>query len=211
MKAAVNRFVSMLTPYRAMTRSAAHLDAQYQRGTWDFMWSLGELGRFSVLAGYCRFLRPGASVLEVGCGEGILQDRLDPASYRRYVGVDIAESAIGRARARTAGRAGSAGPEVEFVTADATTYDPATTFDIIIFNESLEYFEDPLALVRRYEPFLAADGFFIASIYRGPDTVRWRRIWKRLDTAYREHDHTTVTNAAGMSWDLRVLVRRDPL
>ena len=73
----LTRLIARLRPYQPMIRSREHLDGQYKNGTWDYLWSIGELARFSVVAGYCRFLRPGGAILEIGCGEGVLQDRLD--------------------------------------------------------------------------------------------------------------------------------------
>jgi hypothetical protein len=81
MNESVKRLMSMVMRYQPVRRSAAHFDDQYRRGTWDYLRSLGEVGRFSVLSGYCRLLRPQGSLLEIGCGEGVLQDRLDRTSY----------------------------------------------------------------------------------------------------------------------------------
>jgi SAM-dependent methyltransferase len=184
-----------------MAGSRERLDREYARGSWDYLWSLGELARFSVLAGYCHFLKPGGRLLEIGCGEGVLQARLDPARHTRYVGVDISAEPIERARARTKGD----GERTAFVSADAAAWEPRETFDLILFNECLEYFEDPLALVRRYEPFLAPDGAFLVSMFAGVDTLRTRRIWRWLEEVYDVEDATRVTNNAGLTWVLKVL------
>jgi SAM-dependent methyltransferase len=196
----------MLLPYRSMPASRQLLNDQYRKGKWDYLWSLSEFARFSVVAGYCRLLRPGGSVLEVGCGEGVLQDRMDQSSYRKYVGIDLSDDAIQRAQARVQSTAASGRLlPVTFVVANALAYVPAETFDVIVFNESLEYFTDPVAAVRRYEGFLTGDGIFIVSIFRGPDTMRWKRIWRRLAHVYTTDDSTSVTNKSGMTWDIRVL------
>ena len=39
--------------------------------------------------------------------------------------------------------------------ADAAEYESDERFDVIVFNECLYYFDDPLALVRKYERFYA--------------------------------------------------------
>lgn len=198
---AARRWLSLILPYRKMTGGRERLDAEYARGSWDYLRSLGELGRFSVLAGYCHYLKPGGRILEIGCGEGILQERLDPARYSRYVGVDVSAEAIGRAQAREPGSDG----RTAFVCADAAAWEPGETFDLIAFNECLEYFDDPLGLVRRYEPALAPDGAFLVSMFAGLDTTRTRRIWRWLEEAYPVEDVTRVTNRAGLTWVLKVL------
>jgi hypothetical protein len=50
---------------------------------------------------------------------------------------------------------------------------------------------------------------FIASVFRGEDDVRWQQIWQRLAHRYHTDDATTVTNAKGLTWDIRVLSRNN--
>lgn len=202
---AFTRLVSMLQPCRSMPASRQLLNDQYRKGKWDYLWSLSEFARFSVVAGYCRLLRPGGCVLEVGCGEGVLQDRMDQSSYRKYVGIDLSDDAIQRAQARVQSTAANGLLPVTFVVADALAYVPSETFDVIVFNESLDYFADPVAAVSRYERFLTGNGIFIVSNFRGPDTMRWKQIWRRLAHVYTTDDATSVTNNSGMTWDIRVL------
>jgi 2-polyprenyl-3-methyl-5-hydroxy-6-metoxy-1,4-benzoquinol methylase len=200
------RFLSAVLPYRPMNGAREHLEAQYEQGTWEYLWSIDELGRSSVVAGYCRFLRPGGALLEVGCGEGILQDRLDRSAYSRYVGVDIALNAIRRATARLADRPHDpSGPDIRFVVADAVSFEPGGTFDVIIFNECLEYFEHPLSVMRRYERMLNDGGWFIASIFEGRETLRWKKIWRMINQRYRTYDATRVVHGTGLAWNIRVL------
>jgi SAM-dependent methyltransferase len=85
---------------------------------------------------YLRLLVPeGASVLEIGCGNGQLLAALKP---RRGVGIDISESMIALARAEH--------PEYEFHVANAE--DPAAyenitgPFDTIILADTVGYLED---------------------------------------------------------------------
>lgn len=198
---AARRWLSRILPYRKMAGGRERLDAEYARGSWDYLRGPGELARFSVLAGYCHYLKPGGRILEIGCGEGILQERLDRSRYSRYVGLDISAEAIARAEVREPGADGRAA----FVCADAAAWEPGETFDLIAFNECLEYFDDPVALVRRYEPALAPHGLFLVSMFAGLDTTRTRRIWRWLEEVYRVEDATRVTNHAGLTWVLKVL------
>ena len=196
---AVRRGLSLVLPYRKMRGGREKMDSDYAHGKWDYLRGIGELGRFSILVGYCHFLKPGGRILEIGCGEGILQERLDRTRYSRYVGVDVSAEAVDRATAR------GGDDRTTFVCADAALWQPEETFDLIVFNECLEYFDDPLAVVRHYEPALAPGGAFLVSMFTGVETARTLRIWKWLESAYAVEDATRVTNKAGISWILKVL------
>jgi SAM-dependent methyltransferase len=191
------RRLSALLPYRPMDGGRPLLDAEYSSGVWDCLRELEELSRFSVIAGYCHHLKDQGSILEIGCGEGILQERLNGARYSRYVGVDISAEAIRRAVRKQ-------DKKNLFVAEDANTYVPTEQFDIIIFNECLEYFAAPLNLVRRYHSFLKEDGIYIISMFVCLDTVRTKRIWKMLESLYKAKVETYVSNGKGYSWIIKV-------
>lgn len=193
---ALQRGLSLVLPYRRMRGGREKMDSDYAHGKWDYLRGIEELGRFSLLVGYCHFLKPGGRILEIGCGEGILQGRLDPARYSRYVGVDVSAEAIQRARSDE---------KTAFVRADAAVWEPGEAFDLIVFNECLEYFDDPLAVVRHYEPSLAPGGAFLVSMFAGVETARTLRIWRWLESVYAVEDATRVTNRAGLTWVLKVL------
>lgn len=188
----VQRMGSLRRSRRIAT--AESWSTEYRCGRWDYLRSLDELAHYSVVAGYCKFLRPGGAILDLGCGEGVLLDALDSQTYSTYVGVDIAPAAIERALARCNG-------ERQFATADVATYTPSSCFDVIIFNESLYYLSDPLAVVRRYENFLKPDGLFVVSMYLYAKAP----LWRQLGSAYDIVDSTAVANKNGMVWHCKVL------
>src|SRR5262249_14066005 len=68
----------------------------YRDGNWGFLAELSVIGHYSDLVGYLAHLRPGAAILDVGCGEGLLFERFRPYGYSRYVGLDLSETAIAR-------------------------------------------------------------------------------------------------------------------
>ena len=72
----------------------ARWEREYASGRWSYLGGVDELAHYSVIVGYYAFLKPGGSVLDVGCGEGILQTRLSPHGYCRYLGIDFAAGAI---------------------------------------------------------------------------------------------------------------------
>jgi SAM-dependent methyltransferase len=165
---------------------AAVWEAQYAAGRWDFLAGLDQLARYSVIAGYIHYLKPGAAVLDVGCGEGLLLRSYRPYGYVRYLGVDIAANAIARLGAAEDAR-------TRFVCADAESFQPDERFDVIVFNESLYYFRDPLATFARYLQFLHNDGIIIVSTFLGsPRAVsilrRLRERYALLDEVQIKHD-----------------------
>jgi SAM-dependent methyltransferase len=192
------RVGSAVLPYRPMQGGRDLLDSEYRSGDWDYLASDQELPRFAVVAAYCLRFGEGRRILEIGCGEGLLPDRIGPGRYAEFVGLDISEAAIERASAREHENA-------TFVAADAATFVPETSFDVIVFHEVLEYFEDPIGLVRRYDRWLADDGVLVVSQYDAPDTVRTRRIWRGLEIHYRHELEARVITAPRMRWIVRVL------
>jgi 2-polyprenyl-3-methyl-5-hydroxy-6-metoxy-1,4-benzoquinol methylase len=192
-----SRWLSAVLPYQAIKGGRDLLNAEYARGDWDYLRDLTELSRFSVVAGYCQYFQPGGTILEIGCGEGILQERLGSFNYKRFVGVDVSDEAIQRACQKQ-------DEKTLFIREDAATYTPDEQFDIVVFNESLEYFDDPLFIVQRYEQFLAQKGIFILSMFAALDTVRTKRIWKQIETVYIPRAETTVSTQPGYSWVIKV-------
>jgi len=191
------RWLSRFMPYQASTADQTVFDAEYANGAWQCLRSVTELPRFSVITGYCQYYKPLGAILDIGCGEGILQESLGPARYQRYVGVDFSQEAIQLARPKQ-------DEKTSFVHADARTYVPAAAFDVIIFNECLYYFADPLAVVRRYEPFLAPNGIYIVSMFAEQETVRTKFIWKMLAQVYPRVAETMVSTRARHRWFIKV-------
>jgi len=168
-------------------------ETQYRAGGWDFMKSLDELARYSVITGYLHHLKPGGALLDVGSGEGILRDKMIPFGYSRYVGVDLSEAAVEAGRAKP-------DPRAAFVAADAEAYTPSEAFDAIVFNECVYYFKDPLATVARYKSFLEDGGLLIVSMFR---SRRADVIAKRLEEAHELLEEVAVTNRKG-TWVVRI-------
>jgi len=172
-------------------------EEQYRQGGWELMRRFDEVARYSVIAAYLHHLRPGGSVLDVGCGEGLLADHLRPFGYSRYLGVDLSETAIGQAAGRT-------DATTAFAAADAESYVPPERWDAIVFNECVYYFNDPVGTVGRYEAFLAEGGVFVVSTFR---SRRADVIARRLTETYRLIEETAITNRKG-TWVVRVLEAR---
>jgi 2-polyprenyl-3-methyl-5-hydroxy-6-metoxy-1,4-benzoquinol methylase len=170
---------------------------QYGQGSWDYLSDLEELGRYSVIAGYVTAVRPRGAVLDVGCGEGLLQRRLAP-HYERYVGIDLSSEAIRRAEQKS-DRAAS------FHAVDATAFETDETFDIIVFNEVLSYFEAPLAVVNKYRGLLRDEGRLVISMSVFGKSLR---VWGAIKDALTVEDEVVVTHQRGRAWVVQLLAPR---
>jgi 2-polyprenyl-3-methyl-5-hydroxy-6-metoxy-1,4-benzoquinol methylase len=171
-------------------------DRRYRRGTMDPLKRLYEIARFSLIVGYFEYFKGGGSILDVGCGVGILVERLGPHAYSQYVGLDLEGEPI-----RVASR--NTDDKTVFRCADANTYTPAETYDAVVFSESLYYLADPLEVVHRYARCLKRDGVLIVSMVAFPGMDRY---WKGLEAAYRVLDEATVSSKSGISWTCKVLL-----
>jgi SAM-dependent methyltransferase len=168
-------------------------EALHRTGQWRFLHRLDELTRYSLIVGYIQFLKPGGCVLDVGCGEGILLEKLS-SIVSRYVGVDISQTAFQQAAKKADVRSC-------FVQAAAQDYVPTESFDAIIFNEVLYYFEQPLELVQRHESWLRSDGIFITSLYQ--KSARANAIRRRLKRRYKTIDEVSISRKSEV-WTINV-------
>jgi 2-polyprenyl-3-methyl-5-hydroxy-6-metoxy-1,4-benzoquinol methylase len=175
-----------------LLQSALTWEAQYAAGRWDFLAELSELARFSILAGYICHLKPGGTVLDTGCGQGVLLRRLPSPCYSKYVGIDVSASAISVAQEHGNERS-------TFLAADCEEYSPAEHFDVIVFNEVLCCLRDPLHTVERYTRSLNPGGLLLVSLCtaaRGSSTILWR-----LKRAYATVDEVRVVHSRRkISW-----------
>jgi SAM-dependent methyltransferase len=173
-------------------------ESQYRDGHWTFLEELEQMTRYSVIAGYLQSLKRGGNLLDVGCGEGILLDRLGANDFSKYVGIDISQTAIELARKKRGDRSA-------FFQADAEQFIPAESFDAIIFNEVLYYFADPLAVAQRYSSRLRPGGVLISSLYM--DSERARATARLLKRAFPIIEEVKVCSH-GNIWLISVFAPR---
>jgi 2-polyprenyl-3-methyl-5-hydroxy-6-metoxy-1,4-benzoquinol methylase len=185
---------SYLVRRRPTEIDQATWDRDYVTGRWAYLGDLAEMSRYAAIAGYCRSISPGGSMLDIGCGDGHLFSWVCHDKIRRYVGIDLSSVAIEKAREHAVNQA-------RFEVADAATLSPDSRFDIIVFNEMLYYMNNPEQVLARYEDFLSPNGFMIISMFRSTASLRtWRRCGARLEVL----DELRIRAANANVWDIRL-------
>jgi trans-aconitate methyltransferase len=192
--------VEKLTSFvqRKILRSyRARLNYQYKRGGWDWLAAMDEMAHHQVLAGYFRHLKKGGSLLDLGCGEGVLHDAVGKENYSYYIGIDLSDDAAKQGQERR----GDA--KTFFYQGNMDKYVPPRKFDMIAINEALYFSDDALALLVRLEEYLEPEGYFMISMVDG----KGDHIWDRLNPMFSFVDENYVTNIKKITWVCRLLRR----
>ena len=137
-------------------------DKQYKRGQWENLKSEQESKRYYQIIDY--FKKYGASnpvILDIGCGDGVLNERMQDLEYSHFIGLDFSKVSIEQAEKKNF-------PKSEFISEDVVTYRPARSFDVIVFNEAFYYIHETEKdnVLNRMLASLNNNGIIIASIYR---------------------------------------------
>ena len=135
-------------------------DREFSNGQWNFLDDTtgdcvySHLERFSA----------DRSILDLGCGPGNTANELAPV-YLKYVGMDISEEALAKARRRTEQNGRS--HKNSFELGDFLSYVPPQKFDVILFREAM--YHVPLGKVKktldRFSEYLTDGGVFIVRLY----------------------------------------------
>jgi SAM-dependent methyltransferase len=161
-------------------------DRDFSVGKWDFIDNTVGDCVYAHLERHAR----GGDILDLGCGPGNTANELAFDAYRNYVGVDISEVALDKARKRTreCGRA----EKNSFVSSDFLGYAPAQEFDVILFRESLYHvpYGQVLSILHKYSNHLKQNGVFIVRLYAGDNKTKKikYRVKRKLDLIKREFE-----------------------
>ena len=152
----------------------------YTSGHLDYFGGLDELPRYSLLIGYLVFLGGEPEILDIGCGQGLFRERIEHLPFRRYIGIDSAADAIGRARRFEDGR-------TTFIEGDVSTLaNDLPRFDVAVCNEVLSVAPDPEQLLATVRSVLRPGGHLLTSTWRHPGDQQLLRLvdrrFTRLDT-----------------------------
>jgi SAM-dependent methyltransferase len=136
-------------------------DKEYSEEKWAFAYNTVGDCVYDHLERHTR----NGSILDIGCGSGNTATEMDEMCYRSYLGVDISEAALAKARRRSqeCGR----GDKNRFECGDFLTYVPTGQFDVILFRESM--YHVPLGKVKatldRYSTYLKDGGVFVVRLF----------------------------------------------
>jgi SAM-dependent methyltransferase len=136
-------------------------------------------------------LRPGQSLLDVGCGPGTLTlDLAERVAPGRVTALEPTADALDLARAEAARRGAG---DVAFVVADVLALDlPAGSFDVVHAHQVLQHVGDPVAALREMRRVTRPGGLVAArdSDYaafawhpRPPGLDDWMALYQRLARA----------------------------
>lgn len=195
----INRAVHHVTPARSKERF-------YSSESWNHSWSHGydlnqvqEDARYGALIALIRRHEKEGPLLDVGCGDGLLEEQYRKVSSVPIVAFDYSAVAIERAQARGL-------QSVDFLCADSRTFRPQPRFSVVVLNESLYYIEDYLGMMENLSLALTADGVFAVSMH---DTPIASRIWKNLLRSYIPlHGVMLKDEPTGCRWHIRLLQPR---
>lgn len=175
---------------------AQRWEEQFRAGSWDYLESDAEAAHYQALCAFYQSYLPHGSLLDVGCGIGTLYRYLAasagmPAS--RYSGIDIAQEAVRQAAARFAG--------ASFKQCDYSLEAVEGRFDGVVFNETLYYFSDPVAILKKsIASNLKAGGCVMVSMYGEHHEDLWQAAMKLIPVL----DEKLVQNEQQVRWTVRI-------
>lgn len=135
---------------------------QYKSGRWEKLKGDIEAVRYQKIIDFMlEFGNDKPSVLDLGCGEGVLCERLNSKNYSYFFGMDFSSVSIKSATRLNLKNA-------EFLCADIHSFVPNQKFDVIVFNEVFYYIHESEKekVLKRMIDNLKVDGIIITSIYR---------------------------------------------
>jgi len=170
---------------------------QYKSGRWKNLRSDKERERYSTIIEFiAKHGNNNPSVLDLGCGEGILCERMKNESYSAFVGMDFSSESIKQAVEKNLDKA-------VFKVADLHYFKPEQKYDVIVFNEAFYYVHDSekAKVLQIMMDALTENGIIINSIYR-EGAGSWE--YFEIDTLQQIDFKTVTTSEAKTYWKIGV-------
>lgn len=159
---------------------------QYKSGKWDGLKSDIETIRYQTIIDYIsQFGITNPSILDLGCGEGILCERLKNSDYSRFLGMDFSSVSTEKASKKSFKNA-------EFICTDIHQFLPTQKYDVIVFNEVFYYIHaaEKEKVLQTIMESLQPDGIIICSMFRNHKSD-----WIFFDSALTTLAFETVKSA----------------
>lgn len=176
-------------------------EQQYSDTTWDYLEGDDERGHYELITGFYRKYADGGSVLDIGCGKGVLYKYLSEntsLSGNAFTGIDISENAVKAAGQRFEG--------VDFRMVDYQFQPVDKKYDVVIFNETLYYFNDPQETLKKcFAENLLPDGKLIVSMC---DYDKNEEIWAHIQNEYLVLDESETSNNKGQHWKVKIIAAK---
>ncbi|MCP1123552.1 class I SAM-dependent methyltransferase [Bacillus sp. 3103sda1] len=135
------------------------------------MWDSGS--RSAIIPFFQKYIRNGATVLDVGCGDGYGTYKLNKAGYKAC-GIDLSEQMIEKGKER------GESPNLSFIVGDLTSLPfQDEEFASVLAVNSLEWTEAPLQALQEIKRVLAPEGFACIAIL-GPTAKPRENSYPRL-------------------------------
>jgi SAM-dependent methyltransferase len=174
---------------------------QYRKGRWENLKSDLEAKRYYKIIDYINEFAPAnPAILDIGCGDGVLNERLGELKYDYFLGVDFSSVSIEKAKSKHL-------PKSEFLAEDAIKFRPKRDYEAIVFNETFYYIpeSEKTAVLDLMLDHLTNDGILIISIFR-EGTGCWE--YFKENSRLKEFAFTTVyTQKETTYWKIGVYAK----
>ena len=168
-------------------------DKQYKSGRWESLKSDLESQRYHQIIGYAKeFGVANPVMLDIGCGDGVLNTRMEDFTPSYFLGVDFSVVSIEKAKEHQFENA-------EFLAEDVLNFQPKRNYDVIVFNEAFYYIPEgeKTRVLNTILDHLNPNGVMITSIFRdGPGCWHYFKENPRL----KELAFTTVTTEKELTY-----------
>jgi 2-polyprenyl-3-methyl-5-hydroxy-6-metoxy-1,4-benzoquinol methylase len=151
-------------------------------GDWQGLGSADQVLRYVTIPQTVARLRPQGSVLDVGCGEGLLRRYLSDAY--KYTGIEPSSRAV----LSTQNMVDSI---VHARCEDVVV--PKGSWDFIVFNEVLYYLADPIGVLAKYASAAASGGYVVISIFQKPHKASLKQRLRHLSDRRRPMSNAHCT------------------
>ncbi len=167
-------------------------DEEFRSRKWDLLKATQELPRYGVLYAYMKDLGRAISLLDVGCGEGLILNLCEREWLAKYWGLDLSQTALNNIQGVL--------PNDRLVCSPLESFTTEEKFDVILFNEVLYYTAEPESHLERFRNYLNRGGVFLISMHQKSGWFSYnnrciRSVWRFIRKAgWKTIDEVLIRN-----------------